>query len=144
MTPSTDPQAVGAIPPIPGYVPPPRSDNPGAILASIDDSLRTLAARLAPPSQLIPVQFNNVPAGIAIGTVNIPSGGFNGVLMALTAGTVNLYFGSGATGVPDLQFTGSSNPILIPLPPMPQHQVYIQVDAASPANAVGVLYLIQY
>jgi hypothetical protein len=90
------------------------------------------------------VQFNNVPAGIPVGTVNIPTGGFNGVLMALTSGIVDLYFGSGAGTVPDLQFTGSPNPILIPLPPMEQHQVFIAVNVNSTANATGVLYLIQY
>jgi hypothetical protein len=142
--PVTDPQAVGAIPPIPGYIPPPPADTVGALLTSISQSLAQLAARLSPPSQLIPVQFNNVPAGIAIGTVNIPTGGFNGVLMALTAGIVDLYLGSNAGTLPDLQFTGSPNPILIPLPPMQQHQVFIRVDAASTANATGVLYLIQY
>jgi hypothetical protein len=138
------PKAVGGIPPPGGWIPPEGPNDVLNLLKSMNESLAKLADRLAPEPILIPIQFSAVPAGMAIGTVNIPTGGFNGVLMCLTQGLVNLYFGGGPTAVPDMQFTGGANPIYIPLPPQTEHQVYVSVDAASTTTATGVLYLIQY
>jgi hypothetical protein len=140
-----NPQAVGAIYPIAGYVPDEQSNNVVDILARMEANIAKIAERLAPEPLMLPITFQNVPAGIVVATILLPTSGFNGVLMALTSGLVDLYFGSSSTGaIPDMQLTGGANPIYIPLPPQTERQVVAKVDAASPANANGILYLLQY
>jgi hypothetical protein len=137
--------AVGAIPPLPGYGPAPADNSVQTTLQSMMESMKKLADRLAAPVAMIPIVFNNVPAGISVSPVTIPSGGFNGIMMALTTGVVDVYLGASSTGpIPDFTLTGKDNPVYIPLPPQSVNQISLKVDPNSPANANGTIFLFQY
>lgn len=139
------PIAVGSIPPRPGYMAEKSDNSIQALFEQMANSLKRLEERLAAPAVMIPVTFNNVPAGIAVTAITIPTGGFNGILMALTTGVVDVYLGASSGGpIPDFTLTGKDNPIYIPLPPQSVNQVSMKVDPASPANANGTIYLFQY
>jgi hypothetical protein len=118
--------------------------SPQDIFLGMADDIHRLAQRLAPDHQMIPIKFEDVAAGTTIPANLIPKGGYNGILVALTAGVVNMWFDGTASDIPHVQLTGAGVPYQVPIPARKDSILTFQVDANSPDSARGYIWLIQY
>lgn len=124
--------------------------------------MRLLVERLAPGDYQQKIQFLNVAAGTmptsglgfagqGTGLVRI-NNGYNGIIADITAGQLNLSFGSiGAvvpgqaiTTQPDLHFGVTSIPGYSPWPLITGDQITLWADANAGTVTTGTLYLVRW
>ena len=119
------------------------SNNPDKILQSIRDSLERLSTRLAPNPQFIDVPFDSADQGFETIITNI-NGSYNGFLLALTRGEVDITFGNGSRINPDLHAYGGMNPTNVNFPPRHDNAITFRVPLSSNVPAVGHIYILSY
>jgi hypothetical protein len=142
--------SLGGVPPAAGYVlngtsmgDNSTSNDPIALLQSIDISLKKLVGRLVPQTLMQQVLLDGLAPGAYINPTNIFAPTFNAIIAYVTAGEIGIYKGS-AFGTPFMTFPASAGPIYIPFSPQDTQQVTIANDASSAVNAAGFLYLVSY
>lgn len=114
-------------------------------LQSINALMASLAVRLAPP--VVNARINiNVAIGSTSPPITIAGKAFNGIIVNVWTGVIKVYIGAPSQSSLLYQFQASTNPFPLPLPPRDANgaQFYIECIAASPADATGVIDIIQY
>ena len=121
-----------------GYV-----SNRGFKSMTAEEALILLAQRLAPPEIFQKITMNNLAAGAALETVKV-NRPYNGMLVSLTAGEVDLFFGSAVSAVHDLHFGPSLNPVPVYFSPRKDNQLTVVCNADSSNPAYGSIFLMSY
>jgi hypothetical protein len=124
-------------------------------------SLLRLETRLARPYVFQKVQLINVSPGtqpdgrfsqgITGGQVQIQQD-FNGIIVDVTSGQINLAFGAVSnpgtgnliTQTPDLHFQVTSLPVYIPLPEKSDTVISLWADSAQAVNTNGTVFFVNY
>lgn len=118
--------------------------DPIALLQEIRTYLKQLSNGFLTESFNEGIEFNNTPIGTVLQPTTLTHGSFNGILVALITGTVNMYYGSKKGSVPAMQFSPTLIPTPVPFAPIYQRTLTFQVDPNSAAPAYGYIYVMQY
>ena len=115
--------------------------DPNILLAQILQQLNILNSRLSPLAYRQRTVFSNLAIGSTTNPVTINFDTFNGILVGLTAGTVNIIL-NGATL---MQVQASPNPVDIWLPSTAISGSFtFQCDPLSASPASGFIDIMQY
>lgn len=127
---------------IPGYSAFPQTAQEALI--SMNALLAALADRLAPV--LVSERVNiNLAIGATSAPINLASKSINGLIINVFTGIVRVYIGSPSQSTLLYQFQAATNPFPVRIPQRGLNsQMYIECVGNSPADATGVIDLVQY